>query len=145
MIRAGHGTIVTVSSVIGTTGAARLTDYAASKAGVAAMHISLTAELKQYPDIKTVLVTPGQLSTPLFSGVQTPNSFLAPVIEPVEVAKEIIKVIDGGSSENLAMPLYARWVQWIGVLPVGVQRVVRWASGVDEGMSEYVGRQGKEN
>ncbi|KFY23216.1 hypothetical protein V491_02612, partial [Pseudogymnoascus sp. VKM F-3775] len=69
MIRSGHGTIVTVSSVLGITGAARLTDYSASKAGVTALHTSLSAELKQYPDIKTVLVTPGQLSTPLFAGV----------------------------------------------------------------------------
>ena len=144
MIRAGHGTIVTVSSVLGTTGAARLTDYAASKAGVTALHTSLSAELKQYPDIKTVLVTPGQLSTPLFAGVQTPSRFWAPVVEPVDVAKEIIRVVDVGSSEVLAMPLYSRWVGWLNVAPVGVQRVVRWASGVDEGMMGYVGRGKKE-
>lgn len=144
MIRAGHGTIVTVSSVLGTTGAARLTDYAASKAGVTALHTSLSAELKQYPDIKTVLVTPGQLSTPLFAGVQTPSRFWAPVVEPVDVAKDIIRVVDAGSSEVLAMPLYSRWVGWLNVAPVGVQRVVRWASGVDEGMRGYVGRGKKE-
>jgi len=140
MIRAGHGTIVTVSSVIGTTGAAQLTDYAAAKAGLTAMHASLAAELKAYPDIKTVLVTPGQLSTPLFAGVRTPNAFFAPIVEPVDVAKEVIKAIDGGSSDNLAMPLYARWVGWLNVLPVGMQKVARWASGVDEGMRGYVGR-----
>ncbi|KFY52216.1 hypothetical protein V496_08597 [Pseudogymnoascus sp. VKM F-4515 (FW-2607)] len=140
MIRSGHGTIVTISSVIGITGAARLTDYSAAKAGVTALHTSLTAELAQYPDIKTVLVTPGQLSTPLFAGVQTPSGFLAPVVEPVEVAKEIIRVVDGGGSEVVAMPLYARWVGWVNVVPVGAQRVLRWASGVDEGMRGYVGR-----
>jgi short-subunit dehydrogenase len=143
MVRAGHGTIVTLSSVLGITGAARLTDYAASKAGVTALHASLTAELREYPDIKTVLVTPGQLSTPLFAGVQTPSRFFAPVVEPVDVAKEIIRVVDAGSSEVLAMPLYARWAGWLNVLPVGVQRVGRWASGVDEGMRGYVGRSGK--
>lgn len=145
MVREGHGTIVTVSSVIGTTGAAQLTDYAAAKAGLTAMHASLTAELRQYPDIKTVLVTPGQLSTPLFSGVQTPNSFVAPIVEPVEVAKEVIKAIDGGSSDNLSMPLYSRWIQWLNVLPVGVQRIARWVSGVDDGMKGFVGRKGKDN
>ncbi|OBT81619.1 hypothetical protein VE02_09896 [Pseudogymnoascus sp. 03VT05] len=143
MIRSGHGTIVTISSVLGTTGAARLTDYSASKAGVTALHTSLSAELGQYPNIKTVLVTPGQLSTPLFAGVQTPSGFWAPVVEPVEVAKEIVRVVDGGGSEVLAMPVYARWVGWVNVLPVGVQRVVRWASGVDKGMGGFVGREGK--
>jgi short-subunit dehydrogenase len=145
MIRAGHGTIVTVSSVLGLSGGAQLTDYAAAKAGVSAMHTSLVAELKQYPDIKTILVTPGQLSTQLFAGVVTPNSFFAPVVEPVEVAKEIIKTIDGGSSDHLAMPLYVRHIQWLLVLPMGAQRIMRWATGVDEGMNGFVGREGKKN
>lgn len=61
------------------------------------------------------------------------------------MAKEIIRVVDAGSSEVLAMPLYSRWVGWVNVLPVGVQRVVRWASGVDEGMGGYVGRGGEED
>lgn len=137
MVRAGSGTIVTVSSVIGQTGAAALTDYAASKAGITAMHKSLTAELKAYPDIKTILVTPGQLSTPLFNGVRTPSSFFAPVLEPVDVAKEIIATIDVGVSAALAMPLYARWVDWLNVMPVGVQTIVRKLAGVDTAMKGF--------
>lgn len=143
MLREGRGTIVTVSSVIGKSGAALLTDYAAAKAGLAAMHVSLSAELRQYPEIKTILVSPGQLSTPLFAGVQTPSNFLAPIIEPVDVAKEVIATIDGGSSANLAMPLYARWIDWMHVLPVGVQRILRWASGVDVAMKTFIGRKGQ--
>lgn len=137
MLRAGRGTIVTVASVIGITGAAQLTDYAAAKAGLIAMHTSLSAELRQHSEIKTILVTPGQLSTPLFEGVKTPNRFFAPIVEPVEVAKEIIATIDKGESEVLAMPLYARWAGWLNVLPVGVQRVGRWMSGVDVGMRHF--------
>ena len=137
MLRAGRGTIVTVASVVGLTGAAQLTDYAAAKAGLIAMHTSLSAELRAHPEIKTVLVTPGQLSTPLFEGVRTPNRFFAPIVEPVEVAKEIIATIDRGESDVLAMPLYARWAGWLNVLPVGVQRVGRWISGVDEGMRSF--------
>lgn len=139
------GTIVTVSSVIGQVGAAQLSDYAASKAGLIALHKSLTAELKaSHPDIRTILVTPGQLSTPLFYGVQTPNSFLAPVVEPVEVAKEIIKAIDNGMAEHIGMPLYARYMDWYNVLPVGVQHVVRRLSGIDTSMRNFVGREGNQ-
>ncbi|KAK4190178.1 hypothetical protein QBC35DRAFT_461317 [Podospora australis] len=137
------GTIVTISSVIGIVGAAQLTDYAASKAGVIALHKSLTAELKEtHPEIKTVLVTPGQLSTPLFYGVQTPNAFLAPVVEPVDVAKEVIKAIDEGHSTVIGSPLYARWIDWYNVLPVGFQQVVRRLAGVDSGMKTFLGRKG---
>ncbi|CAM1509940.1 Fc.00g002750.m01.CDS01 [Cosmosporella sp. VM-42] len=144
IIRGGNGgTIVNISSVIGTVGAAQLTDYAAAKAGISAMHRSLTAELHEsHPDIRTVLVTPGQLSTPLFYGVQTPNSFVAPVVEPVDVTKEIVAAIDGGRGATVAMPLYARWIDWYHVLPVGVQVVVRWLAGVDRGMKTFIGREG---
>jgi len=140
MVAAGSGTIVTLSSIIGQVGAAGLTDYAASKAALTAMHKSLSAELKAYPNIKTVLVTPGQLSTPLFNGVRTPNSFFAPVLEPVDVAKEVIAAIDGGSSAILASPLYARWIDWLNVMPIGVQAIVRKITGIDTAMKGFSGR-----
>ncbi len=146
MLRSGlGGTIVTVSSVLGEVGAARLTDYSAAKAGLIALHKSLTAELRaDYPEIRTILVTPGQLSTPLFYGVQTPNAFLAPMVEPVEVAKEIISAIDSGKAEHIAMPLYARWMAWYNVLPLGLQQLVRRLAGVDSAMETFVGRRGNE-
>ncbi len=146
MLRGGQGgTIVTVSSVIGEVGAAQLTDYAAAKAGLIALHKSLTAELRvDHPEIRTILVTPGQLSTPLFYGVQTPNSFLAPVVEPVDVAKEIIKAIDNGMAQHISMPLYARWMGWYNVLPIGVQPIVRRLAGVDTAMKSFIGRKGNE-
>ncbi|KAK3315121.1 hypothetical protein B0H66DRAFT_334481 [Apodospora peruviana] len=137
------GTVVTISSVIGQTGAARLTDYAAAKGGITALHKSLAAELREsHPQIRTVLVTPGQISTPLFYGVQTPNAFLAPVVEPVDVAKEIIKAIDNGHNAAIGTPLYARWIEWYNVLPLGVQAVVRRIAGVDTAMKTFVGRNG---
>ncbi|KAK4250112.1 hypothetical protein C7999DRAFT_38825 [Corynascus novoguineensis] len=139
----GGGTVVTVSSVIGTVGAARLADYAAAKAGVSALHRSLAAELRaSHPNIRTVLVTPGQLSTPLFHGVRTPSRFLAPVVEPVDVAKEVIAAIDSGRSAAIAMPLYARWIDWYSVLPVGLQTIARRLAGVDTAMKTFVGRAG---
>lgn len=144
MVRAGNGTVVTLSSVLGQIGSAHLSDYAAAKAGLTAMHKSLSAELAIYPDIKTVLVTPGQLSTPLFDGVETPSSFFGPVLEPVDVAKEIIATIDGGSSAVLALPFYARWIDWMNIMPVGVQALLRRLSGVDRAMKSFVGRKGGE-
>ncbi|KAK7748001.1 hypothetical protein SLS53_001253 [Cytospora paraplurivora] len=141
----GGATVVTVSSVLGHVGAARLTDYAAAKAGLTALHKSLTAELAQsHPEVRTVLVTPGQLSTPLFHGVQTPSSFLAPVVEPVEVAREVIAAIDGGRAGVISTPLYARLVDWYNVLPSGLQVIARRLAGVDTAMEGYVGRRGDE-
>lgn len=144
MIRGGRGgTIVNVSSVIGHLGAARLTDYAAAKGGITALHKSLSAELREsHPEIKTILVTPGQLTTPLFYGVSTPNSFLAPVVEPVDVCKEVVAAVDAGRGSIIGTPLYARWVDWYNVLPVGLQHIARKVAGVDRGMTTFVGREG---
>lgn len=144
------GTIVTISSVLGRLGASHLTDYAAAKAGLIAMHASLRAELSgaQAPrgaeNIRTVLVTPGQLGTSLFAGVQTPSSFLGPVVEAPELAGEIVRAVDEGVSGEVSLPLYARWVGVLGLLPFSLQRVARWASGVDRAMEGF-GRGGRKD
>lgn len=140
------GTIVTMASVLGPLGAANLSDYSASKAGVIAMHNSLLAELRHSkeegaPFIKTLLVTPGQIGTQLFRGLRTPSSFFAPIVEPVEITKAIVKLIDGGEGGELAMPLYARWTWLYGVLPAGVQKVLRSISGIDTAMAASFGKE----
>ncbi|KAL3428142.1 short-chain dehydrogenase/reductase family [Phlyctema vagabunda] len=145
MVRSKQGTIVTISSVLGQIGASHLTDYAASKAAITALHKSLRAELRSTPEIKTILVSPGQLTTPMFNGVVTPSSFFGPVLEPVDVAREIIAAIDSGSSADLALPLYARWIDWMNVVPVGVHAVLRKLSGVDKAMEGFIGRNGSSN
>lgn len=143
MLRAeSGGTIVTVSSVLSKLGASHLSDYTAAKAGLIAMHRSLRAELSSStaPEgstkIRTILVTPGQLSTSLFAGVESPSSFFGPIVEPVELAKEIVRMIDAGESGEISMPFYARCIDWLHVLPPGLQRAARWMSGVDSAMEK---------
>jgi short-subunit dehydrogenase len=140
MISAGHGTIVTVASVLGHLGAANLSDYTAAKAGLIAMHTSLTAELAsltstsedgEKPNIKTMLVTPGQLSTSMFAGLRTPSNFIAPVVEPVDIAKEIIRRVDNGEGGAFGLPLYTNLVGVLNVLPVGIVAILRKLSGID--------------
>jgi NAD(P)-dependent dehydrogenase (short-subunit alcohol dehydrogenase family) len=145
MLQERRGTIVTVSSVLGHIGASNLSAYAASKAALLALHSSLRAEIAQHPagaEIKTILVTPGQMSTKMFAGVKTPSNFLAPVVAPVDVAKEIIRLVERGESGDVAVPLYSRWIQVLGVLPVGVQTLVRKWSGVDRAMAGFAANRG---
>ena len=137
-------TVVTVSSVLGHLGAANLSDYAAAKAGLIALHNSLNAELRHSKEegaryLKTILVTPGQLATPMFKGVQTPSRFFAPVVEPVELVKALVKMIDNGESGELSLPFYAHWIQLLGLLPVGIQAVFRDWSGIDTAMAQGFG------
>lgn len=139
MFREGRGTIVTVSSVLGHLGAANLSAYTASKAALLALHHSLRAEIAQHPDgneIKTILVTPGQMSTKMFNGLKTPSNFFAPVIAPVDVAKHIIKLIEKGDGGDIATPLYSHWIGIMGILPAGVQALIRRWSGVDTAIAK---------
>ena len=124
-------------------------DYTAAKAALLAMHASLRAELRysEHPsakNIKTVLVAPGQLGTSLFAGLKTPSVFLAPVVEPVELAKEIVKMIDSGMSGEIRIPFYADWVPMFQILPVSLQQVLRSWSGLDRAMLDFSHRQKQE-
>lgn len=137
------GTIVTIASVLGRLGAANLSDYTAAKAGQIALHTSLRAELispyapQGSENVRTILVTPGQLSTAMFQGVMTPSHFLGPVVEPVDLAREIVEMIARGESGDISLPLYAAWAGIIGVLPASLQRLARWVSGMDVAMDGF--------
>ena len=138
------GTIVTVSSVLAHLGVAQLSDYTAAKSGLIAMHASLRAELAQLKEpgakaVRTILVTPGQLGTGMFDGVETPSSFFGPVVEPLDLVKKIVDMVLGGYSGELSVPAYARYIKWYGVLPASLQSVVRWMSGVDKAMLGFKG------
>ncbi|KAF2739634.1 short chain dehydrogenase/reductase [Polyplosphaeria fusca] len=139
MLRESRGTIVTVSSVLGHLGAANLSAYAASKAANLALHSSLRAELFQHPNgtaIKTILVTPGQMSTKMFAGVKTPSNFLAPVVPTVDVASQVIKLIEKGEGGEIALPLYSRYIGILGLMPAGLQQLVRRWCGIDRAIEK---------
>ncbi|KAF2864310.1 NAD(P)-binding protein [Piedraia hortae CBS 480.64] len=137
------GTVVTIASVLGKLGAARLSDYTAAKAGLIAMHTSLKAELespvapKEAERVRLILVTPGQMTTRLFCGVQTPSNFFGPVVEPVELANEIVRMTEAGKGGEISLPFYAQHIAWFHVLPVGLQILVRKVGGVDRAMEEF--------
>ncbi|KAL1303397.1 hypothetical protein AAFC00_006789 [Neodothiora populina] len=142
------GTIVTVSSVLGHLGPARLSDYAAAKAGLTAVHASLRAEIdalavsasnahRGAKNTRMILVKPGQLSTQMFDSIDTPSSFFGPVVQGVDLAGAVIEAIESGRDGVISMPLYARYIEWMGILPYGLQRVARWMSGVDRAMTGF--------
>ena len=134
--RPNGATIVTVSSVLGTLNARNLPLYSASKAALNSLHNSISYDLSARRNLKTILVAPGQLSTPLFAHVQT-NGFFAPVVEASEIAKEIMKKLDAGTGGTVALPLYASVVRrglW-AVMPAWARSIARRFSGIDEAYS----------
>ena len=132
------GTLVTVSSVLGRLGAARLSSYTASKAALIAFHNSISAELRlgKHSDIKTILVTPGQLSTDMFAGIRQSalQRFFGPVVEVQQLAMSITTMVGRGRSGIIAEPAYARWIGMLDLLPVGLAAILREMAGVDTAM-----------
>ena len=140
--REDGGTLVTISSVLGHLGASHLSAYTGSKAALIAYHSSLSAELSTYPKVKTILVTPGQLSTDMFSGLEQGRlaHFFGPVTDVQVLAMKLMKMIDEGKGGRLSEPTYARWIPWLFIMPVGVQKTVRRLSGVDTAMLGFRGQ-----
>ena len=87
-----------------------------------------------------MLVTPGQMATPLFDGVQTPNEWLAPVLKPADVATKIVASMEKGSIETISSPLYTNFLPMFRSLPWRPVEVARRFSGMDRGMDTFRGR-----
>ncbi|KAL8925561.1 MAG: hypothetical protein Q9208_003452 [Pyrenodesmia sp. 3 TL-2023] len=96
-------------------------------------HTSLAAELRDHPKIKTLLVTPGQLDTAMFSHIKLDwfRNFFGPVLEVRELAMKIVNTINEGEGGTIALPAYARWIAWQQILPKGMQNWLKRWSGVD--------------
>ncbi|RLV85132.1 putative oxidoreductase [Meyerozyma sp. JA9] len=142
MIAEHRGYIVTVASVLGYLSPAQLSAYGASKAGLIALHESLTYELgppsTSPQGIKTLLICPGQIRTGMFSEVHTP-SWIAPQLEPKDVAAGIVSAILMGQRGEVRWPLYTNLLPFYRGLPWQVSEVVRCMSGVDTSMRTYAG------
>lgn len=141
---------VNVSSVFGLAGAAQLADYAASKHALLGLHESLRAELQHRhgdPPIRTTIVIPGQVRTPLFASVRPTSrlaSFVAPVVDPHTVAKAVIAAIETEESRDVYLPSFARWLWVTKGLPSWMVDGMRWAVGADEAMRGFEKRDMRE-
>jgi len=145
MIESKTGHIVTVGSIIGMVGTAQMADYCASKAAVISLHESLRYELdKRYrcPSIRTTLVLPGYINTPLFSNVSLPSSalyrFLAPSLQPIDVVKAIIATLDARHSKTIYMPFYSHFAGSLRLMPSYIRDLGQWFSGADFAMVGFV-------
>lgn len=144
MIKHKTGHIVTMSSVMGFAGSVQMADYSASKAALMTMHESLRYELdKVYeaPGIRTTIVCPGHILTPLFSTIQLPTNpffkFLAPSIAPVTVVKSIITALDAQQSRTIYLPFYTNFSPVLKMIPSYLRDICQKFSGADHSMRDF--------
>jgi len=145
MVKEKAGHIITVSSVMGVVGAAQMTDYAASKAALINLNESLRYELDKHyhaPNIRTTLVCPGHIMTPMFSHAKFPttwlNRFLFPALAPHTVAKAIIAAVDTQESREICLPIYVSVAKIGALLPSWARDLCQWMTDADYTMNRFV-------
>lgn len=144
MLALRRGYVVTVASALGYLSPAQLSAYGATKAGLIALHELLTYELgppsTSPQGVKTLLICPGQMRTGMFFGVHTP-SWIAPQLEPADVAAGIVAALLVGQRGEVRWPLYTNLLPFYRGLPWQVSEVFRCVTGVDTSMQTFAGRE----
>jgi NAD(P)-dependent dehydrogenase (short-subunit alcohol dehydrogenase family) len=138
--------IVNFSSVVAHLYPGGLSDYTASKAGLSALHHCLEAEARYYgydARIKFFLVGVGQMETPLFNWMKTPNAVLAPVLRPKYVSERVIATVESGYGRVIRLPGHASWVCLYDALPALLQWWARHLMGFDDIMAVHQMKNGQ--
>jgi short-subunit dehydrogenase len=103
------------------------------------MHDALRFELtNRYhaPGVKTTLLLPGHIRTPLFDRIQFPRSlffrFMAPSLEPEQVVAGIIMELEYKRNGVIRMPFYTQAVRFLnigtGLVPGYIRNFLQWVS-----------------
>jgi len=144
MLKRKSGHIVTVGSTLGIAGAAGLTDYAASKAAAISLDQTLRLELDHHykaPGIRTTLVCPGHILSPLFSTISLPQNrlfqFFFPSLQPIDVVKPIIVALDARQSQTIMVPFYVHMVPYLNLLPSFVVDLAEYVTSANRAMSNF--------
>jgi len=144
MLKKKSGHIVTVASTMGYAGAAGLTDYSASKAAAISLDQTLRLELDHHyktPGIRTTLVCPGHILSPLFATISLPQNrffkFLFPSIQPIDVVKPIVMALDAQESRTIMLPFYVHMVPYLNLLPSFVGDLAQYVTSANQAMSNF--------
>lgn len=141
MIKGKKGHIISTASMASFVACAGLIDYAATKAGVLALHEGLAQELKHRynaPFIKTSIVHPIYVRTRLITSYASSlQRSRAIVIEPETVANAIVKQILSGRSGQIVLPSWMSAASSARGWPAWLQEILRdsTARDVDEKVS----------
>lgn len=142
MLERNAGVVVTLASAAGLVGVARQTDYAASKHAAVGFAESLRAELRKAGSaVRSLVVCPYYIDTGMFSGVETKVPLLLPILQPEDVAAQVLDAVESGA-QQLFLPPGVRTLAPLRVLPVRAFDAVMDALGVNATMDRFTGRGG---
>jgi all-trans-retinol dehydrogenase (NAD+) len=140
MVARNSGHVVTVASAAGLIGAARLTDYSASKFAAVGFDEALRVELGRIaPGVKTTVICPYYIDTGMFAGVRTRFPGLLPIMSEEYAARRMVAAIRRRQA-RLIMPPLVLTIPLLRLLPVRLgDRIAGWL-GVNVSMDHFTGR-----
>ncbi|KAK3306083.1 uncharacterized protein B0T15DRAFT_503077 [Chaetomium strumarium] len=127
MVRANHGHVVSLCSSSALMPPPDLVDYAASKAGVQALHEGLGMELRYRhaaPRVRLTNCVFNFIKTPLVRGTPTQPQFLAPMLHVETVSEAIVDALYSGYGGVLYLPGLMRYVAMLRAAPEWLFRVL---------------------
>lgn len=140
MLERDRGSVVTIASAAGLVGVARQTDYGGSKFAAVGFDQSLRAELRHRgSNVHTLLYCPYYIGTGMFDGVKTKFPLLLPILQPPQVAEQVLDAIERGTQMKVHPPL-VRLVQLIQAFPVPFVDRITDFFGVNSTMDDFTGR-----
>jgi len=148
MIKRKSGHVITVSSAMGLVGAARMTDYNATKAALVNLNESLRYELDHVhhaSSVRTTLVLAGYVNARMFarSGYSKLMAnpvyrFLVPPVQPHSVIKGIIAALDAHESREIALPFFVHLLRpAVALAPSWFRDLLQWISQADYVMDGF--------
>jgi all-trans-retinol dehydrogenase (NAD+) len=113
MVRNNHGHIVNVCSSSAIVPPPDIVDYAATKAGIQALHEGLGMELRCRYNAPRVRLTNGVFNfirTPLISGNPTQPQFLIPILHVKTVSEAIVDTLHSGYGRVIYLPGFIKYL-----------------------------------
>ncbi|KAL2138870.1 hypothetical protein VTI28DRAFT_6090 [Corynascus sepedonium] len=120
MVRTGHGHVVSLCSTSALMPPPDIVDYAASKAGVQALHEGLGMELRyrySAPRVRTTLAVFNFIRTPLVAGNPSQPQFLMPILHVDTAAEAIVDALYSGYGSTIYLPGIMRYVAMLRAAP----------------------------
>ncbi|ELR10036.1 hypothetical protein VC83_07373 [Pseudogymnoascus destructans] len=128
MIKKNHGHIVTVASMASYVTVASIIDYNCTKSSAVAFHEGVASELKHRynaPNVRTSLINPTWIRTPLIEALTSDPNFNDIVLEPTDVSSQIVKQVISGRSGHVVLPKFYTPITGIRAWPSWLQESVR--------------------
>ena len=140
MIERDAGHVVTIASASGLVGVSRLVAYASSKHAAVGFDESLRMELAELsPGVRTTVANPYYIDTGMFDGVASKVSWLLPILQEADVAKQVVKAV-ADNRPRVNMPFAINTLSPLRILPVRAFDGLMNLLGVNDTMKTFTGR-----